>query len=173
MKVVCADVYMCHSTSNSGYVTFCEKSVVNFFVMGEKISLQKYFDLKNIPLESFHWDLSKTESVYSSYFIILFVFVFNFFLIFFTLLDSTYCCFHLPFISPTTISSSSFWVVWLLRQRTDVKLKKKKKKKYDFSKWKKKKKKRIKRKLQNYVSCQHEKSCCIISNLSIDYTKWV
>ena len=60
MKVVCADVYMCHSTSNSGYVTFCEKSVVNFFVMGEKISLQKYFDLKNIPLDSSHWDLSKT-----------------------------------------------------------------------------------------------------------------
>lgn len=70
------------------------------------------------------------ESIYS-YFIILFVvyfifFIFfklfrlQFFLIFFTLLDSTYCCFHLPFIAPTTISSSSFWVVCLLRQRTVV-----------------------------------------------------
>ena len=50
MKIVCADVYMCHSTSTSGYVTFCEKSVVNFFVMGEKISLQKCFDFKNYTI---------------------------------------------------------------------------------------------------------------------------
>ena len=34
----------------SGYVTFCEKSVVNFFVMGEKISLQKCFDFKNYTI---------------------------------------------------------------------------------------------------------------------------
>ena len=70
------------------------------------------------------------ESIYSSYFIILFVvyfifFIFfklfrlQFFLIFFTLLDSMYCCFHLPFNAPSTISSS-FWVVCLLRQRTVV-----------------------------------------------------
>ena len=35
----------------------------------------------------------------------------------------------------------------------------------------KKKKEKNKKKTTKYVSCQHEKSCCIISNLSIDYTK--